>query len=93
MKCGQTVPSAEWNFSKDGFYADFDQRITRLRFAWVLKLTSQLRLVPDLPLLGGRRNNRRIQQGIENRGFNQIQNFLGGIKPDNKRNCVREKKI
>ena len=92
MKCGQTVPSAELNFSKGGFYADFDQRITRLRFAWVLKLTSQLQLVPDLPLLGGRRNNRRIQQGIENRGFNQIQNFLRGIKPDNKRNCFSEKK-
>ena len=76
MKCGQTVTSAELNLSKEGFHADFDQRITRLRFAWVLKLTSQLRLVPDLPLLGGGRDNRRIQQGIQNRGFNQVKNFL-----------------
>ena len=72
MKCGRTVTSAEWNLSKKGVHADFDQRITRLRFAWVLKLTSQLRLVPDLSLLGGGRDNRRIQLGIENRGFNQI---------------------
>ena len=72
--------------SKEGFRADFDQRITRLRFAWVLKLTSQLRLVPDLPLLGGGRDNRRIQQGIENRGFNQIKKFLRGNKLDNKKN-------
>ena len=65
--------------SKEGFYADFDQRITRLRFAWVLKLTSQLWLIPDLPLLGGGQDNRRIQQGIENRGFlNQIKKFLQG---------------
>ena len=61
MKCGRTVTSAELNLSKKGVHADFDQRITRLRFAWVLKLTSQLRLVPDLPLLGGGRDNRRIQ--------------------------------
>ena len=79
MKCGQTVTSVEWNLSEEGFHADFDQRITRLRFAWVLKLTSQLWLVPDLPLLGGGRDNRRIQQGIENRGFNQIKNVCEGI--------------
>ena len=33
MKCGQAVTSAELNLSKEGFHADFDQRITRLRFA------------------------------------------------------------
>ena len=93
MKCDETVTSAKRNLSKEGFHADFDQRITRLRFTWVLKLTSQLRLVPDLPLLGGGRNNRRIQQGIENRGFNQIKKFLRGNKPDNRRICFSEKKF
>ena len=53
---------------------------------------SQLRLVPDLPLLGGGRDNRRIQQGIENRGFNQIKKFLRGNKLDNK-GFVLTKKI
>ena len=83
--------SAKWKLSKEGSHADFDQRITRLRFAWVLKLMSQLQLVPDLPLLSGGQNNHRIQQGVENQSFNQIKFFLQGNKPDNKRIFLAKK--
>ena len=55
------------------------REITRQCITWVLKLTSQLWLVPGPLLLSSGRIDRRIQQGIENRGFNQVKNFFDGI--------------
>ena len=68
------------------------REISRQCITWVLKLTSQLWLVPGPLLLGGGRIDRRIQQGIENRGFNQIKNFLRLNTPENKSIHFSEKK-
>ena len=59
--------------------------------AWVLDLTSQLSR-PRPRQRGRGPKSSRIQQGLENRGFNQIKKFLRRITLGVIKICLSEKK-